>query len=391
MPHLRSHDDSPQAQRNPIAFLTAIFFLSMLSRLGMAPLLPAIESDLGLNHAQAGGLFLYISAGYGAGLFGSILLTPRFSHRNLIIASCLAVGLCLMLAAVSQGRQLLRLSLMVLGLAGGIYLPSGVATLTALVRKADWGKVLGFHQLAPNLAYIVAPLAAEAVLAWRSWRSVLLLYAAASLLLSLGYALWGRGVDRRGSPAQSSSLAAVVRRPAIWWITALFILGMGLNQGVFAVMPLYLNFERELAPGWSNLVLALSRVAAFAVPLAGGWLADRYGVGRVMFATLLCAALGTFATVWLSNPWLWVALILQACASVSIFPLCFAMIALVTGPETRSVAVSVVVPVAHLLGAGMVPLGIGLLAEAGRFDLGFVALAVMTLLTLPGVLLYAKQ
>jgi NNP family nitrate/nitrite transporter-like MFS transporter len=382
---------APRDQLNPIFFLTAIFFLNMLSRLGMAPLLPAIEIDLGLGHAQASGLFLFISAGYCTGLFGSIFLTPRFSHCGLIVVSGLSVGICLLLAAVSEGLLPLRFSLMVLGLTGGIYLPSGVATLTALVRKADWGKVLGFHQLAPNLAYIIAPLAAEAILTWHSWRMVLVIYAAASLLLSCGYACWGRGVAGRSDPSRMGSLETVVRQPAIWMITFLFIIGMGLNQGVFAVMPLYLNFERGLDSGWSNLILAVSRMAAFGIPLAGGWLADRYGVHRVMFTTLVCAVAGTFATVWLPHPWLWLALILQACASVSIFPLCFTMISRVTHPETRAVAVSVVVPVAHLLGAGMVPLGIGMLAEAGRFDFGFIGLALLTAISLPGVLICARR
>jgi hypothetical protein len=51
----------------------------------------------------------------------------------------------------------------------------------------------------------------------------------------------------------------------------------------------------------------------------------------------------------------------------------------------------VVVPVAHLLGAGMVPLGIGMLAEAGRFDFGFIGLALLTAISLPGVLIYARR
>lgn len=378
--------DAPRQQLNPIIFLTGIFFFSMLSRLGLAPLLPTIETDLTLNHAQAGGLFLFISAGYCSGLFGSVFLTPRFSHRGLIVVSCLGVGLCLLLAAASRGVLLLRVSLMVLGLAGGIYLPSGVATLTALVRRRDWGKVLGFHQLAPNLAYIAAPLAAEAILARHSWRMVLCVYGAGSLILSLGYLRWGRGVVGRDDPSQLTALGTVLNNPSIWLVTFLFTMGMGLNQGVFAVMPLYLNFERGLDPGWSNLILALSRVVAFGIPLVGGWLADRYGAGRVIFTTLIFSAVGIFTTVWLPDPWLWLALILQASAAVSIFPLCFAVISMVTTPQTRAVAVSVVVPVAHLLGAGMVPLGVGVLAEAGHFDAGFMALGVLTLICLPFVL-----
>jgi hypothetical protein len=66
----------PRAQTNPILFLTGIFFFNMLSRLGLAPLLPGIETDLVMNHSQAGGLFFLISSGYCISLFGSIFLTP---------------------------------------------------------------------------------------------------------------------------------------------------------------------------------------------------------------------------------------------------------------------------------------------------------------------------
>jgi NNP family nitrate/nitrite transporter-like MFS transporter len=86
---------------------------------------------------------------------------------------------------------------------------------------------------------------------------------------------------------------------------------------------------------------------------------------------------------WLPGPGIWLALILQAGAGVCIFPLCFAVMAMVTTPQIRPVAVSVVVPLAHFLGSGLVPFGIGILAETGRFNLGFMLLGGFTLLSLP--------
>ena len=124
-------------------------------------------------------------------------------------------------------------------------------------------------------------------------------------------------------------------------------------------------------------------MAAFGFPLAGGWLADRFSVRRVILIALACSALGTFLVVLLPNSWLLLALIIQASSCVCIFPLCFAAISKATTPQTRSVAVSVVVPVAHLLGSGMVPLGVGFLAEAGYFNFGFLGLGVFTLFSLP--------
>jgi MFS family permease len=368
---------------NPIIFLTGIFFFNMISRLGIAPLLPNIESSLSINHAQAGGFFFFISTGYCISLFGSIFLTTRFSHRSLIIVSSFAVGISLLLAAASQGLFMLQVSMVALGLAGGFYLPSGIASLTTLVHQKDWGKVLGFHQLAPSLAYILAPLMVELILSWQSWRVVLCFYGLSSLVLAFSYTVSGRGVLGRSDPLTLKPLKAMIRNPSFLIITFLFIMAMALNQGVFVVMPLYLNFERGLDPSQTNYILFLSRIVAFGFPLTGGWLADRFGVQRVILLSFACSALGIFLVVLLPDSWLWFALIIQASSSVCIFPLCFALLSMISTPQTRSIAVSVVVPISHFLGSGVVPLGIGFLAEAGHFDFGFLGIGLFTLFGLP--------
>jgi NNP family nitrate/nitrite transporter-like MFS transporter len=358
----------------------------------MAPLLPGIKIDLALSHSQAGGLFFLISSGYCASLFGSIFLTPRFSHRHLIVASGMAVGASLLAAAASQGLFMLQAGMVCLGLAGGFYLPSGVASLTGMVSRHHWGKVLGVHQLAPNLAYIVAPLAVSLFAARHlSWRMVLVVYAIACLGLTTAYALRGKGIMDRTDPPNLRIFSTLFHTPAILVIAVLFILGMGLNQGVFVVLPLFLVFEKGIDPAMTNTMLAVSRIAAFGMPLAGGWLADRFGPRRIILWALFISALGTLFMGWLPESGIWVALILQAGAGVCIFPLCFAVMAMATTPQIRPVAVSVVVPLAHFLGSGLVPFGIGILAETGRFSLGFALLGGFTLVCLPLVGLLKKS
>jgi NNP family nitrate/nitrite transporter-like MFS transporter len=385
-------DTLSRGQLNPIVFLTGIFFFNMLSRLGMAPLLPGIKIDLALSHSQAGGLFFLISSGYCASLFGSIFLTPRFSHRHLIVASGLAVGSSLLAAAASQGLFMLQAGMVCLGLAGGFYLPSGVASLTGMVSRHHWGKVLGVHQLAPNLAYIVAPLAVSLFAAWHlSWRMVLVVYAIACLGLTTAYALRGKGIMDRTDPPNLRIFSTLFHTPAILVIAVLFILGMGLNQGVFVILPLFLVFEKGIDPAMTNTMLAVSRIVAFGMPLAGGWLADRFGPRQIILWALFISALGALFMGWLPESGIWLALILQAGAGVCIFPLCFAVMAMATTPQIRPVAVSVVVPLAHFLGSGLVPFGIGILAETGRFSLGFALLGGFTLVCLPLVGLLKKS
>src|SRR4030042_1337901 len=75
-----------------LLFLAGIFFLNFLSRIILAPLLPAIEGDLQIGHRGAGSLFLFISLGYCVGVLGSRVVSSRFTHRRTIIASSMAVG-----------------------------------------------------------------------------------------------------------------------------------------------------------------------------------------------------------------------------------------------------------------------------------------------------------
>ena len=49
------------ARLRPLLLLTSIFFVNFLSRIILAPLMPGVESDLAISHADAGSFFLLIS------------------------------------------------------------------------------------------------------------------------------------------------------------------------------------------------------------------------------------------------------------------------------------------------------------------------------------------
>ncbi len=110
MDALPAEGDTIRSQAGIIFFVFTIFFINMLSRLGMAPLLPGIEAELGLRHVEAGSLFLFVSVGYGCGLFTSPFISARMAHPHLIVLSSLAVGASLFGVAFSTGLNGLRAS-----------------------------------------------------------------------------------------------------------------------------------------------------------------------------------------------------------------------------------------------------------------------------------------
>ena len=362
-----------------ILFIFLIFFLNMLSRLGLAPLLPEIGIEFNLNHAAAGSLFLFVSVGYGSGLLGSTFISARICHQHQIVLSSISVGASLLVLSFTSNLWSLRWTLFVLGIAGGLYLPSGVATLTSLVDRQHWGKVLSFHQLAPNLAYLCSPLLAEIFLHQHSWRFTLALYGVAAILAGMLFQLLGKTDRAYGEAPGIASIGRLLANPAIWIMILLFSLAIGVNQGLFNIMALYLTAERQLDSTQANHLMSVSRVVAFAMPLLAGWFADRYGLRKTLFASVAASAAATFSIATLPASWLGASLVLQATASVCFFPLGFTVLSLITTDNNRNMAVALTVPFSYLFGAGMVPTLIGYTGDMGSFNWGIAILGVATL------------
>jgi NNP family nitrate/nitrite transporter-like MFS transporter len=77
------------------AFLAWLFFLGFVTRVMFAPLMPAIERDLGIGHSQAGALFFMMSFGYMLAPLCSGLISAKIDHRGTLKVSAWAVGLAL--------------------------------------------------------------------------------------------------------------------------------------------------------------------------------------------------------------------------------------------------------------------------------------------------------
>lgn len=276
-----------------LLYLTGIFFLNFLARVVLAPLLPAVERDLTVGHGEAGSLFLFISLGYCLGLLGSGFVSSRFTHRRTIILSSMAVGGSLIAVSLSHTLWWVRSGLILLGLSGGLYLPSGIVTLTTIVNSKDWGKALAVHELAPNLGFIAAPLLAEGFMIWFSWRGVLALVGGAAFIFGVAFARFGMGGAFSGETLGTKTLRILLPRPSFWIMVLLFSMGIGASLGVYTMLPLYLVVERGLERGWANTLVAVSRIAGLGVVFLAGWATDQLGPRRALGGVFLTTGVAT--------------------------------------------------------------------------------------------------
>jgi NNP family nitrate/nitrite transporter-like MFS transporter len=362
------------SQLSPILFLVGIFFLNFLSRIILSPLMPLIEKDLKIGHGEAGSFFLLISAGSCVMLLASGFVSSRLNHKRSIILSSMAAGGALLIVGFSRHLWGIRFGLVSLGLAAGLYLPSGIVTLTTLVNPKDWGKALALHELAPNLGYVVAPLFADFLLGWCSWHGVLTLVGVASVLSGLLFMRFGKGGTSRGEAPNIGTLRIVLKKPSLWIMMAFFGLGVGASMGMYTMFPLYLVSERGMDRSWANTLIGLSRVLPMGMVFVSGWVTDRLGPKRALKAIFMASGIVTALLGVVPPSWVIPVIFLHPMLTCSFFPPAFAALSRMSSPDIKNVAVSLTTSMGLLVGGGAIPVGIGFVGEMWSFSLGFAIL-----------------
>jgi NNP family nitrate/nitrite transporter-like MFS transporter len=371
-----------------ILLLTVTFFLNFISRIIPSPLMPNIETELSLSHGEAGSFFLLISLGYFVALVGSGFISSQLTHRKTIILSSATVGVTLLGISLTNDLQGVRLGLFILGMAAGIYLPSGIATLTSLISPKHWGKAIAIHELAPNLGFVAAPIVSEALLLWVSWRAVFALIGLSSLLVGAVLACFIHGGEFPGESPSLKSVWMFFSERSFWIMIVLFSLGISGFLGLYTMLPLYLVSEQGIDREWANILLSLSRVSGLIMVFIGGWATDRFGSRRVIQGVFFLSGTMTVLLGLASGSWLIIIVFLQALLAVCFPPAALVALSSIGKQKAQNVAVSFTIPFAFLIGAGAVPTGIGIMADAGNFALSISLLGTLMIMgsILPGYL-----
>lgn len=354
-------------QIGPLLILTSIFFINFIGRIITAPLIPRIETDLNLTHADAGALFFMISLGYFITLIGSGFVSSRVNHKRTIIISNTAIGFALIGIAFCAGPWTMRLGLFTLGMATGLYLPSGIATLMSIIPFRHWGKALAIHEMAPNLGFVTAPLICEAVLVWFSWQTVFLLLGFVALIMSPVFLRYSRGGEFRGEAPSLESFRQLYGNLSFWVMVLLFSLGIIGTLGIYTMLPLYLVTDHAIDRNLANTLIGLSRITSVIMAFVGGWASDRIGPRQTLRIVLLVTGLMTLFLGIASRSIILYIVFLQPLVAVCFFPAGFAAMSLIVTTKLRSIAVSFIIPLAIVIGAGLAPVFIGWIGDMGNF------------------------
>jgi len=361
-----------------ILFLASIFYLNFISRIIFAPLMPTIEKSLSISHTKAGSFFFFISLGYCTAMLLSGFISKRITHNNVIAISGIGTGTFLVILPTFASYETIIICLIFLGFVTGLYLPSGLATITHLVSPKNWGKAFSVHEWAPNLGFITAPLLTELFLKWMSWEKIFYIIGGCAIIVSLSYLKFGKGGKFHGQSPNFKTMKALLTNRSFWIMVFIFGLGMAGSLGVYTMLPLYLVSERGFDETWVNTLIGLSRISGLFMTLISGWLTDKIGSKKTIEIIFVASGTTTIFLGLLKRNFLLPMIFLQPLFAVCFFPPGFDALSRITSHDIQNVTVSLTIPFSFLIGGGAIPAIIGFAGDLGSFGIGISLVGVIT-------------
>lgn len=367
-------------------FVALLFLLNYMARSTLSPVMVSLEQDMNVGHAQATSLLLMQGIGFACTQAVVGFIVGRIPPARVAAASLMLIGVCLMSMLLVTSLWQARVIFLLFGFSAGLYFPAGMATLGSLVYPKDWGKAVGIHELAPNVGFILIPLIAQGALLFTNWRGVFAIMGVCTLLTGLAFALRGRGGNSPAAAPSFKGSAAMLRNPATWIISFVLAVCMSGEFSVFSVLQIFLVSEAGYEPQTANGLLSLSRLATPLAVFFGGWAADHWRPLHILRNCLLLHAVALCCMASGQSVLVLAGSCAQALTIAVCFPSLFKAISACFAMDKQPVLLSLTMPGAALVSAGLMPWFFGLCGQYAQFGWGFLTLAVisvLSVLTLP--------
>ncbi len=294
-------------QRAVLAACTMAFFATMVGRLVISPVVPAIAAEFAVSNSVIGLALSGMWLAYALAQFPSGLIGDRVGERAVILIAVVGTAVASLLLAVSPVFALFCLFTIALGGAAGLHY--SVATTLLSKTFENTGTAIGIHSAGAPLAGVVAPVAAAYTGALFGWRYAVAIGALAAVPTAF-FVL--SGIPRTDpqhpeksirSRVQFDILRELLTRPPIAGAVAASVLAAFVWQGTASFLPTFLVEQR----GYSETTAGVVFSAYFLVQGAGqpgiGWLSDRTSRNAAMAVCLCCGVAGY--TLFVLGPGIW--------------------------------------------------------------------------------------
>jgi len=296
----------PWRYRNTVLVLcTLAFFVTMVGRLAISPVVPLITDEFEVSNAVIGAALTGMWLAYGLAQFPSGVLGDRYGERAVILVAVAGTTVACLLIALAPVFWVFVTATVVLGAVAGLHY--SVAT-TLLSRIHDnVGFAVGVHNSGATVAGLVAPV----VVAWigftHGWRPAVAVTAAVGLPSLVLFALLVRPTEQQRldrsvrDDLSVRSLGALLSQPAIAFPLFVAVVGEFVWQGTASFLPIFLIEHREYSAAVAAVGFSGYFVAQGLAQVGVGAASDRFGYARATMGCLVAGAAGIAMLVGVSG------------------------------------------------------------------------------------------
>lgn len=369
--------------------VAAGWYLSFGVRLVYPAILPSLRAGFDLDLTTAGALVSVLWMAYALGQLPGGVLCDRLGDRRVLLSSTAGSAVLIGLVAVAWNAPMLFAATAAFGLATALYGPARF-TILADVFGDRAGTAVGLTLSAGELGNVTLPVIAGVLASVVSWRLGLGLALPLFALVAVG--MWAvlpadqpRGRDRDGSgePLAIRSVLAAVSRRSVLALAGIQLIALITWQGFTAFYPTYLVLEKGFRPATAAALFGAFFAVGIVVQTGAGVALDRVGARRSLPATLLPPAVAIAALTAVDGPVGVLAATVGAGLLLGVTAIVQPSLVASLPDEIQATGLGLVRTVFMFVGAAS-PTVVGVLADAGRFDLAFRLLGLVAAL---GVLL----
>ncbi|WP_164700548.1 MFS transporter [Modestobacter sp. KNN46-3] len=259
-------------------------------------MLPQIAEGLDVSVSAVGLLISAYAIGVVIGAPTLTALGVRFTPRQTLVALMVLFTVGNLLSALAPDYGTLVAARVFAALAHGSFFGVGAVAARRLVPKEKATQAISLMITGLTLANVVGVPLGTFVAQQLSWRVVFAGVAVIGLVTIAGLLAWMPGVA--GEPTDLRSELGAFRRPGVWLVLGLTMVGFAALFAVYSYVSPILTELTGLSEGWVTPVLALFGVGTTVGTLIGGRLGDRWGLSFVAVGLVAtAAALALFALV----------------------------------------------------------------------------------------------
>lgn len=271
-------------QARLVAYVSVAHGLVHTIELTYAALLSRIEAEFGGGFLALGAIANVFAFTFGASALPAGFLVDRFGSRRVLVAAFVAAAALSVLVAASPNPWWLAVSLGLLGLAIGLYHPAGISLIAQGAEQRSLA--FGYHGVSGNVGIALAPVIAVGLAVAFDWRAAYVVTALLALVvvatlrfLSLpagaGEASGREPVGRPADPASAPLAALLV-------VYAAFVLNGFVYRGSLTFIPTHLEDRLGVGDAWVGALTTAALLAGAFGQLAGGALAERHLIERLV-------------------------------------------------------------------------------------------------------------